>query len=98
MRKRKAVSVNVTKERVIILVKLRITLCGHAGMTHDHVHVVRNVNLHFPSGKGTLVNPQAVVEVVGDTGRIRTAHLAFSRKSIQNFVLRMGAQALLKVD
>ena len=67
-------------------------------MTHDDVHAVRNMDFHLSSGKGTLINPQTVVKVVGNACRVRTAHLAFSCQSIQNFVLRMGAQALLKVD
>ena len=79
MRERKAVSVNMTKERVVILVKLRVTLCSHTGMTHDDVHAVRNVNLHFSSGKGTLINPQTVIEVIGDACRVGAAHLAFTR-------------------
>ena len=58
MSESKAVSVNVTKERVVVLVKLRIALCGHTGMAHDRVHTVRNVNLHFSSGQGALVNSQ----------------------------------------
>ena len=69
----------MTKKRVVVLVKLRIALCGHTGMTHDHIHTVRNVNLHFSSGKWTLVDPKAVVKVVRDTGCIRTAHLTFTR-------------------
>ena len=79
MHESKAVAVNVTKERVIILVKLRIALCCHVGMPHDHVYTVRNVDFHFSSGKGALVNPQTVIKVVRDTGRIRAAHLALAR-------------------
>ena len=94
----KAVSVNVTKERMVILIKLCIALCGHTSMTHDDVHTVRNVNLHFPSGKGALINAQTVIKVVGNAGRVCAAHLAFSCQSIQNFVLRMGAEALLKIN
>ena len=78
MRERKTAAVNVTKERVVVLVKLRITLRGHTGMTHDHVHTVRNVDLHFPSGNRALVNPQTAIKVVRDTGRIRTAHLTLA--------------------
>ena len=72
MRKRKAVSINVTKERVIVLVKLCITLSRHTGMTHDDVHSVGNMNLHFSSGKGTLIDAQTVIDIVGDAGCIRT--------------------------
>ena len=93
-----AVSVNFAEKRVVILVKLRITLCGHASVTHHDVYAVRNVNLHFPSGKGALVDPKAVVKVIGDACRVGAAHLAFTRQRVQNFVLRVGAQALLKVD
>ena len=75
----KAVSVNVTKKRVVILVELRITLCSHTGMTHDDVHAVRNVNLHLSSGKGTLVDAQTVVKVIGDARRVRAAHLTLTR-------------------
>ena len=46
-----AVSVNMTKERMIVLVKLRIALCRHTGMSHDDVYAVRNVNLHFRAGR-----------------------------------------------
>ena len=98
MSESKAVPVNVTKKRMVILVKLCIALCGHTGMAHDRVHTVRNVNLHFSSGKGTLVNSQTVVEIVCDTSRVRAANLTLSCESVQDFVLRMGAQALLKVD
>ena len=98
MRERKAVSVNAPQKRMVILVKLRVALCRHTGMSHDGIHAVRNVDFHFSSGKGTLVDAQAVVEVVRNTSRVRAAHLAFSRKSIQNFVLCVSAQALLKID
>lgn len=98
MHESKAVAVNVTKERVIILVKLRIALCCHAGMPHDHVYTVRNVNLHLSSGNRALVNPQTVVEVVRNTSRVCAAHLTLSCESVQNFVLRMRTKTLLKVD
>ena len=94
----KATAVNMTKERVVILVELCIALCGHTGMTHHDVYAVRNVNLHFPSGKGALINPQTVVKVIGDACRVCAAHLTFSCESVQDFVLRMGAQALLKIN
>ena len=74
-----AVSVNMTKERMIVLVKLRIALCSHTGVAHDDVHSVGNMNLHLPSGKRTLVNPQTVIEVVRNAGCVRAAHLAFTR-------------------
>ena len=98
MRKRKVAAVNMTKKRMIILVKLRIALSRHASVTHHDIYAVRNVNLHFSSGKGALVNPKTVIEVVRNAGRICTAHLTFASQRIQNFVFRMGAQALLKVD
>ena len=79
MRESKAVAVNVTKERVIILVKLRIALCCHVGMPHDHVYTVRNVDFHFSSRNRALINPQSIVEVVGDTGRIRATNLTLTR-------------------
>ena len=88
----------MTKKRMIVLVKLRITLCSHTCVSHDHVYTVWNVNLHFSSGNRTLVDTQAVVEIVRDTGRIRAAHLTFASQRIQNFVFRMGTQALLKID
>ena len=83
---------------MIILVKLRIALCGHAGVPHDDMDAVRDVDFHLPSGNRTLVDTQAVVEIVRDTGRIRAAHLTFASQRIQNFVFRMGTQALLKID
>ena len=98
MRERKAVSVNFAEKRVVILVKLRVALCGHTSVSHDYIHAVRNVNLHFPSGKGTLVDPKTVVKVIGNAGRIRAANLTFASQCIQNFVFRMGTQALLKID
>ena len=69
----------MTKERMIVLVKLRIALCSHTSVSHYHIHAMRNMNFHFPSGKGALVNPQAVVEVIGDAGRVRATDLAFTR-------------------
>ena len=98
MCKRKAAAVNVPLKRVIILVKLRVALCRHAGMPHDHIHAIRSMNLHFPSGKGTLVDAQTIVEIVGDARRVRAAHLTLSGERVQDFVLRVGAQALLKID
>ena len=83
---------------MIVLVKLCIALSRHASVTHHDIYAVRNVNLHLSSGKGALINAQTAVEAVGNTCRVRTAHLAFSCQSIQNFVLRMGAQALLKIN
>ena len=79
MRKRETASVNVTKERMVILVKLRIALSRHARVTHDYVDIVRQMDFHFPSGKRTFVNPHTAVEVVGDAGCIRAAHLALTR-------------------
>ena len=98
MSESKAVSVNVTKKRVVILVKLRVTLSRHAGVHHDDMDAVRDVDFHLPSGNRTLVDTQAVVEIVRDTGRIRAAHLTFASQRIQNLVLRVGAQILFKVD
>ena len=98
MRKRKAVSINVTKERVIVLVKLCITLSRHTGMTHDDVHSVGNMNLHLSSAKGTLIEAQTVIEIVGDARCVRAAHLTLSCEGIQNFVLCVSAEAPLKVD
>ena len=83
---------------MVILVKLRVTLCGHTGMTHHDIHAVWNMDFHFPSGKGTLVDPKAVVKVIGDAGRVCAAHLAFSGERVQDFVLRVSAQTLLKID
>ena len=98
MRESKTAAVNVTKERVVILVKLRIALCCHAGMAHNGIHALRNMNHHLPSGNRTFVDTQAVVEVIGDAGCIRAAHLTLSGEGIQNFVLCVSAQALRKVD
>jgi hypothetical protein len=53
---------------------------------------------HLPSGQGALVDPKAVVKVIGDAGRIRAANLTLSCERVQDFVLRVGAEALLKVD
>ena len=75
----KSIAIDMTRERMIILVKLRITLCGHTRMSHDHVYTVRNMNLHLSSRQRTFVDPQTVIEVVGNAGRIRAAHLAFTR-------------------
>ena len=74
-----AVSVNFAEKRVVILVKLRVTLSRHTGMTHDDVHSVGNMNLHLSSGKRALVNPHTTIEVVGDTGRIRATNLTLTR-------------------
>ena len=97
MRESKAAAVNFAEKRMIILVELRVALCGHTGMPHDHVHTVRNVDFHLPSGNWALVNPQTVVEIVGDARRVRAAHLTLSGERVQDFVLRVGAEALLKV-
>ena len=83
---------------MIVLVKLRVTLCRHTGMTHDDVHSVGNMNLHLSSGKGTLIDAQTVIEIVGDARCVRAAHLTLSGERVQDFVLRVGAQALLKID
>ena len=79
MSESKAAAVNFAEERMVILVKLRVTLCAHTGMTHHDIHAVWNMDFHFPSGKGTLVDPKAVVKVIGDAGRIRAANLTLTR-------------------
>ena len=83
---------------MIVLVKLRVALCRHTGMSHHDIYTVQNMNLHLPSGNRTLVNPQTVVEIVGDARRVRAAHLTLSGERVQDFVLRVGAQALFKID
>ena len=98
MRESKTAAVNLTKKRMVILVKLRVALSRHASVTHYDVYAVRNVDFHLPSGNRTLVNPQTVVEIVGDARRVRAAHLTLSGERVQDFVLRVGAQALLKID
>ena len=94
----KSTAVNMTKERMIILVKLRSPLCCHTGMPHNRIHAVRNMNLHLPSGNRTLVNSQAVVEVIRNAGCVRATHLTLSCKSIQNFIFRMGVEHTFEVD
>ena len=79
VRESKTAAVNLTKKRMVILVKLRVALSRHASVTHYDVYAVRNVDFHLPSGNRTLVDTQAVVEIVRDTGRIRAAHLALAR-------------------
>ena len=66
MRERKVAAVNMTKKRMIILVKLRVALFSHTGVPHDNMDAVRNMNLHLPSGNRTLVDTQAVIKVIGD--------------------------------
>ena len=98
MCERKVAAVNMTKKRMIILVKLRVALSRHASVTHHDVYAVRNVNLHLSSGQWTLVDPKAVVKVISDAGRIRAANLTLSCENVQNFILCVGAEALLKID
>ena len=98
MRECKSTAVNMTKERMIILVKLCIILCGHTGVSHDNVHAVRNMDFYLPSGNRTLVDAQAVIKVVGNAGCISAAHLTLTSQRIQDFVLCVSAQALRKVD
>ena len=43
---------------MIVLVKLRIALCGHASMPHHDIYTVRNMDFHLPSGQGTFVDAQ----------------------------------------
>ena len=62
----------------------------YAGVPHDDMDAVRDVDFHLPSGNRTLVDTQAVVEIVRDTGRVRAAYLTFSCEGIQDFVLCMG--------
>ena len=83
---------------MVILVKLRITLCGHTRMSHDHVYTVRNMNLHLSSRQRTFVDPQTVIEVVGNSGRIRAAHLAFTSQGIQDFILCVSAEAFFEIN
>ena len=83
---------------MIILVKLRIALRGHASVPHHDIYAVRNMNLHLTSGNRALINPQAVIKVVGNAGCIRAAHLTLTRQRVHDFVLCVSAQALRKVD
>ena len=98
MREREAVSINMPKERVIVLVKLRVALCSHASVAHDGIHAVRNVNLHLPSGNRALVNSQAVIKVVCNTCCVRSAHLTFSGEHVQDFVFCVSAETLFEVN
>ena len=98
MRKGKSIAIDMTKERMIILVKLRVTLCGHTGMTHDSIHAVWNMNFHLPSGNRAFVDSQTVGEIVGNAGCIRAAHLTLTSQRIQDFVFRMGVEHTFEVD
>ena len=79
MRERKAAAVNFTEKRMIVLIKLRVALSRHASVTHHDIYTVRNMDFHLTSGKGTLINPQTVVKVVGNAGRVRAANLTLTR-------------------
>ena len=94
----KAAAVNVTKERVVVLIELSITLGRHSRVTHDYVDVMWQVNFHLSSGQRALINTHAAIEVVRNTSRVCAAHLAFSGERVQDFVLRVSAQTLLKID
>ena len=83
MRKGKSIAIDMTRERMIILVKLRIALCGHASMPHHDIYTVRNMDFHLPSGQGTFVDAQTVVKVVRNAGRIRSAYLTLSCESVK---------------
>ena len=94
----KAAAVNMTKERMIVLIELSIALGRHSRVTHDYVDVMWQVNFHLSSGQRALINTHAAIEVVRNTSRVCAAHLAFSGERVQDFVLRVSAQTLLKID
>ena len=79
MRESKAAAVNFAEKRMIILVKLRIALCGHTGVSHHDIYTVRNMDFHLPGGKWTLVDPKTVVKVIGDACRVGAANLTLTR-------------------
>ena len=70
----------------------------YTSMAHDGIHAVRNVNLNLSSGNRALINPQAVIKVVGNAGCIRAAHLTLTSQRIQDFVFRMGVEHTFEVD
>ena len=90
----KAVSVNFAEKRMIILVELRIALRGHASVPHHDIYAVRNMDFHLPSGKGTFVDPKAVVKVIGDACRVCAAHLSVFRILFFVWVLRHSLKSI----
>ena len=75
----KTAAVNMTKERMIVLIELSIALGRHSRVTHDYVDVMWQVNFHLSSGQRALINTHAAIEVVRNTSRVCAAHLAFTR-------------------
>lgn len=75
----KAAAVNMTKERMIVLIELSIALGRHSRVTHDYVDVMRKVDLHFPSGQRALINPHTTVEIIRNAGCIRATNLTLTR-------------------
>ena len=76
---------------MIVLVKLRVTLCRHASVPHHNIHAVRNMDFYLSSRQRTFVDAQAVVKVIRNAGCVRATHLALSCEGIQDFVLCVGA-------
>ena len=98
MSESKAVSVNVTKERVVVLVKLRIALCGHTGMAHNDPAVCWNTEPHPVRRYGTFVDAQMPVRAVRDASSVCAALFTFRRQYGEDAALLLGTELVSAVD
>lgn len=64
-------------ERVIVSVVELVSLCSHAGVTHDDISVIAEFQVNIVSGKRALENREFPAGVVGETCGISSALFAF---------------------
>ncbi len=70
------------RPRVIVEVVCRSALGGKAGVSHNDMNLVGYMEFELMRGERAFVNFDAALEVVGDAGRVRSAHLAFLGKHL----------------
>ena len=72
------------REGVIVAMDFFTALSGHTGVSHNHMGIAGNTDLHFMGRDGLLEDPQTATAVVGNARGIGAAHLAFRGQNGKN--------------
>ncbi len=68
---------------MIVSVPFGVPLSGHAGVSHDHLCIVRDEKSGLAGWAGTLVDVGRAAGVIGNTGGIRTSASASRADALQ---------------
>ena len=81
---------------IVSVIKL-IALSSHSGMSHDNIAVIMQAQMHFMSGKRTLVNRQLAIVVKGIASCVSSAHLAFLGKNTKQLLTLLRIKGVIVV-